>query len=784
MKSTSGTEKLRFGLVSLCLLVPLPAIGGAQETAEPEEVESEQPPIVSETIVVTPRAREENLQEAPVAVTAFTAEAIESAGVRRAADFIALTPNVTIADAQDSGNVAINIRGVGQIRNGETPVAISVDGVLLSSPLQFNQELFDIEQIEVLRGPQGALYGRNAIAGAINITTRRPQHERSGAIRLGIGNGDAANASVSLGGPVSDSLALRGGVAYARSDGLIENSFTGNPVDDFEDRTVRFRADWNVGERANLDFRAFANGREGGAAYFARPLLQAAGVPFVAPPAQVDVANLIVAPESNVTGFDDRDLLDFSLKFDLELSVGQLRLIGGYSSVDHLVAFDGFDYSDNTQCYLYGFGLASDALVPCARPRLLALGPSGDPDGADGQFPAGFNTTFQNNDIRSWSQEIRLTSPDDRRIRYILGAYSLQRERGLVTGTNEDVGGEILAALDFDPATPQSTRSYFAEENDDLAFAVFGQAGFDMGDRVELTLSGRYDEDQREQTDPRPAGKRVDGFGIPITGPATREATFSKFQPKATLRLTTSEYSTLYITYAEGFRSGGFNAPGTEISPFTGQPIADSVYDQEETRNFEVGFKTVWPESNLILNGAVFIAEADDLQTFNFNGAVNAQVVNNIDAVDISGAEVEFIWLAARGFSIHGGVGYNDAEIVEFAANPVAVGNQVPYTSKLTSNLGWQLERALSGSVDLVARVDWERRGKTYFHEGGTFVGVPVREALDLVAARVAFKTGDYTFAVWGKNLLDEQYYEEVVAPDYNYQGRPRSFGVDFGYSF
>ena len=784
MKSTSGTEKLKFGLVGLCLLVPLPAIGGAQETAEPEAVESEQPPIVSETIVVTSRAREENLQEAPVAVTAFTAEAIESAGVRRAADFIALTPNVTIADAQDSGNVAINIRGVGQIRNGETPVAISVDGVLLSSPLQFNQELFDIEQIEVLRGPQGALYGRNAIAGAINITTRRPQRERSGAIRLGIGNGDTANASVSLGGPVSDSLSLRGGVAYARSDGLIENSFTGNPVDDFEDRTVRFRADWNVGERANLDFRAFANGREGGAAYFARPLLQAAGIPFLDPPANVDVANLVVAPGSNVTGFDDRDLLDFSLKFDLETSAGQLRLIGGYSSVEHLVAFDGFDYSDNTQCYLYGFGLASDALVPCGRPRLLALGPSGDPDGDDGMFPAGFNTTFQDNDIRSWSQEIRLTSPDDRRVRYILGAYSLQRERGLVTGTNEDVGGEILAALDFDPATPQSTRSYFAEENDDIAFAVFAQASFDMGDRVELTLSGRYDEDQREQTDPRPDGKRVDGYGIPIVGPATREATFSKFQPKATLRLTTSEYSTLYFTYAEGFRSGGFNAPGTEIAPFTGDPIADSVYKQEETRNFELGFKTVWPESNLILNGAVFLAEADDLQTFNFNGAVNAQVVNNIDAVDISGAEVEFIWLAGSGFSVHGGVGYNDAEIVEFAANPVAIGNQVPYTSKLTSNLGWQLERALSGSVDLVARVDWERRGKTYFHEGGTIVGVPVRDPLDLVAARVAFKTGDYTFAVWGKNLLDEQYYEEVVAPDYNYQGRPRSFGVDFGYSF
>ena len=784
MVRVCGRKELRCVMVTLGLQVLLPSTGMAQQTDRREAEEAQQPPIVSETIVVTPRAREENLQEAPVAVTAFTSEAIETAGVRRAADFIALTPNVTIADAQDSGNVAINIRGIGQIRNGETPVAISVDGVLLSSPIQFNQELFDIEQIEVLRGPQGALYGRNAIAGAINVTTRRPEEERAGVLRLGIGNGDSANASLSLGGPVGGNLSLRGGVAYARSDGLIENAFTGTTVDDYEDRTVRFRADWDAGDRANLDFRVFANGREGGAAYFARPLLHAAGIPFVDPPVGIDVANTIVPPVSNVAGFDDRDLLDLSLKFDLDTPAGQLRVIGAYSSVDHLVAFDGFDYSDNTRCYVYGFGLASDALLPCQRPRLLALGPSGDPDSDDALFPVGFNTTFQANDIGAWSQEVRLTSPGDRRVRYILGAYSLQRDRGLVTGTNEDVGGEILAALDFNPATPHATRTYFAEENDDIAYAVFGQASFDLSETVELTLSGRYDEDQREQTDPRPEGKRVDGFGIPIAGPATREATFSKFQPKATLRWTTSEYSNLYVTYAEGFRSGGFNAPGTEIAPFTGEPIAESVYDQEESRNVEVGFKTVWPESNLILNGALFAAEADDLQTFNFNGAVNAQVVRNIDFVDISGAEVEFTWLASRGFSIHGGVGYADSEIVEYATNPAAVGNQVPYTAKLTSNLGGQVEQSLSSSVDLVVRVDWEHRGETWFHEGGTLVGVPVRDPLDLVSARVAFQTSVYTFAFWGKNLLDAQYYEEVVAPDYNYQGRPRSFGVEFAFNF
>lgn len=762
-------------LVGICMS---PGVAFAQDAAQSS--------ADTDDIVVTARSREEKLQDSPVAVTAITESTLARANLTRATDFMQLVPNVTIADAQDSGNVAINIRGVGQIRNGETPVAISIDGVLLSSPLQFKQEFFDIQQIEVLRGPQGALYGRNAIAGAINLTTKRPTNEFSGNVRVGYGNGNAFNASASVSGAlIDDVLLIRAGVSRTQSDGYITNTFLNRKVDYFEDTTARLRLDWTPSDAVSVDFRAFYSTRQGGAAYFARPLLQAAGRPFIDPAPNVDVANDVTAPESNNLGFDDRDLLDFSLKVDVDTPIGTLTSTTAYSNVQHVVAFDGYDYSNNRQCYLFGFGIVSDGLVNCANPRTLALGPSGNPDGADAQFPAPYNTTFQDNDIKNFSQEIRLTSPSDQRLRYIVGAYFLWRDRSLVTGTNEDRGFGIIPELDFDPLTANQTRRYFAEDNKDFAYALFGQLNYDMTDSVELTLSGRFDSDRRRQTDPRVGPNRVDGFGIPITGPAMRQATFTQFQPKGTIRWKPSAETQLYATVAQGFRSGGFNAPGTEVNPFTGAPISSPIYKKEIATSYEIGAKTTLFDNLLTLNGAAFFTKAENLQAFNFNGSVNAQVVTNIDRVDIAGLELEWTLRPAKGFKVFGSVGYTDAEIKVYLANPAAVGNQVPYTTKLTISSGFEYVAPLSNSLNAVLRADWQRRGKTYFHEGGTFVGVPVRDPINFVNGRIAIEHAKgWSLGFWVKNLLNEQYYEEVVAPDYNYQGRPRTFGVEFSAKF
>ena len=203
--------------------------------------ESELQESEMEVIEVTSRQRKENIQEVPMAITVFGEQDIEDLGIERAADFISLTPNMTMVEAQNAGTSFITIRGLTQVRNGESPVAISVDGVLQISPNQFNQDLYDIAQIEILKGPQGALYGRNAIGGAINITTKAPTDELTGYAELDLGNGGLKALSGAISGPMTDTLNYRITASYKDFDGLIDNVYLNEKVDFQQDKNIRGR---------------------------------------------------------------------------------------------------------------------------------------------------------------------------------------------------------------------------------------------------------------------------------------------------------------------------------------------------------------------------------------------------------------------------------------------------------------------------------------------------------------------------------------------------------------
>jgi iron complex outermembrane receptor protein len=757
-------RSLRFGAVAVAVGSVAASVSAADDPIKEGGLEE---------IVVTARLREERLQDVPVAVSVFGQELIQDAGIRRPADFIAMTPNMTIAETQDVGTVVINVRGIGQIRNGETPVAVSIDGVLQASPLQFSQELFNIERIEVLKGPQGALYGRNAIGGAINITTTRPQDHLSGAVEIGLGDADQRRAFVSVGGPLGERVTLRAAAVHREADGWIENVYLNRKVDGFRDQTAVLRLDADVTDWLRLDLRASRGETEGGAAYF---VVASNGNRDGSQRIRTahDVANVVLPPISNNAGTNDREIADYSFKADIESAAGVLSFISSYNEVDNVVTFDGFDYSDNTQCVEF----SSPLNIPyqCATPQFTI----GGLNGGTPVFAQAFNTTFQDYDVENFSQEIRFTSRGDGRWRYIGGVYYLKRNRDLTTATQEDRGFGIIPELDFDPNTPNETRTYFAEVNRDEAYALFGQVNVDLTKLLELGLALRYDSDDREQTDPRPDAQRVDGFGLPVGGPRVRSKTFSELQPKVTLTFKPTTRFTLYGSFASGFRSGGFNAPGTEVSPFTGEKIAEPIFDKEVSANYEVGFKSVLFDRALSLNGAIFYSDVDDLQVFNFNGAVNAQIVNNVDRVEITGAELEAIAEVGESWMLSAGVGYSDAEIKEFDANPAAVGNQVPYNTKLKWTAGIQYRHDLFNGASGFARLDWEHRGRTDFHEGGHPIGIPSRDPLDLLQMRLGLKIGDgWSITGWVRNLTDEQYYEEVVVPDFAFQGRPRSYGVD-----
>src|SRR5262252_8645594 len=176
-----------------------------------------------EEVVVTARKRDESLHDVPVTVNAFSSAEIEAAGIERPQDFVALTPNVTLVQTQNQGTSFITVRGISQARNSEPSVAVLVDGVQMANPSQFNQELYDIDSIQVLKGPQGALYGRNAIGGAILINTKKPSDVFEGNVTMASDSGPGITVRGGVSGPISNTLKYIASGSFFDTKGYIPN---------------------------------------------------------------------------------------------------------------------------------------------------------------------------------------------------------------------------------------------------------------------------------------------------------------------------------------------------------------------------------------------------------------------------------------------------------------------------------------------------------------------------------------------------------------------------------
>jgi iron complex outermembrane recepter protein len=677
-----------------------------------------------ETIIITAEKRLMPLQDVPVAVKAFSAKQIQDAGIKTTQDFIGLVPNVGFENSFTYGNSFVSIRGVNQINNGDSPVAVVVDGVPQANQKQLKMNLFDVQRIEVLKGPQGALYGRNAIGGAIVIETKAPSNTPEGFAGIGLGKGNyrEVNAGVT-GAIVADKVLFRLAGQALKSDGLITNTFLNKKADYIDhDNSLRGKLLIRASNTLQVDLRASVNDFSAGAIWDG--IVRDSG------------PDTITSPRSNLLGNTKGRTSELSAKFDWDTPIGVVTAITGFTRLTEDNRGD-LDFSN---------------------PSDPGVGVLGDP--VDFGLPPG--TQFgqgQNLKVRMLSQEVRITSPDGKPVRWIAGAYLLRTYRDLDTRGFIDSNGELSQ---FDDPNQIDFQEY--ESNRNTASAVFGQIEVDMNAQTTLAGALRYDRDARRQTDKLSGDKRA--------------ANFSDWQPKVTLTHRFDKNRLGYLTYSTGFRSGGFNAPGK------------GDFKPETLDNFEAGLKSTLIERRLYLNAAVFVAQSKNYQFFRLD-TDQSQIIENIDKVRMRGLDLDWSWLVMRGLVVDGGLGVTLSKIRKNSAEAGTEGNYTPNATPWKLTLGAQVERPVASGVKGIVRADIEHRSKKYWDPDN----VATTRAQTLVSLRAGVSAADdrWSVSVSGSNLTNERYYSDYGSAKYfgsppgvdtGSLAPPRTFGLDAQFKF
>ncbi len=704
---------------------------------------------VLEEIVVTARKRDETLHDVPVTVNAFSAAEIESAGIERPQDFIALTPNVTMVQTQNQGTSFITVRGISQARNSEPSVAVLIDGVLLANPSQFNQELFDIEHIEVLKGPQGALYGRNAIGGAIIIRTRDPGDELAGKVQVGYDSGPGYKVRAGIGGPLNDSKTLKfmASGSYFKTDGYLNNTFLHDEADPFKDQSARLKLLWEPSDALKADLRAYYSQVNTQALYFN---------------ITESVNDTSLPVRVNNPGEDERHLRGASAKLDFDTRIGTLTSISAFDHIDELLTGDQFNFLPINDSVLHAFF------------------------GAD-------QVQHQWLDVDAYSQELRLSSRTDTALRWIVGAYYIVTDRFISTGNLFDLGTGLVPRIERTPHTfyllGGDQFTYLADQQHNKAWAAFADVSFDLTPQLEGDVSLRYDNDKRKNRTDTPTEFIPPALaGVAFTG-QVRQKEWNDLQPKVTLRYRPSDLWTVYGGYSRGFRSGGFNQTGVGSAGIAG---INDLFDQETADTFEVGVKGLLADRRVNMGLSVYHTTAMGSYFFVFDPTTSTQNLGNLGKVDYQGAEFEVAARAAEGLDLYLRLGTTHSEIKESTRAPTDVGNQAPLVSKYTGNLGLNYRHALgAGGLAGVVRVDYERLGPTFWYPDN----FTVRDPVDLVNLRLGIEKDAWSLTAWAKNLTDQKYNAEWSpgpqffpnpgeSNNFVFKALPRVWGVDFIYRF
>lgn len=807
-------------------------------------------------IIVTARRQSESLADVPAAVTVLTAETLAKTGVQRADDFIQLTPGVTIVTGTaEAGDTQINIRGINGARDAESSVALVVDGILKTNTAQLNQNQGTLRQVEILKGPQGALYGRNAAAGAIVIQTVKPGDTLEGSILVRGAEDSTYLATGYLSVPVSESAGLVLSGNYSTTDGFYRNRFLDNSktIDDQEVWSVDGRFLAELGPDTELDVKARYADLTGASINF-NAAFHLPNFAAVDPAFFEDVNDHPFSFYSNIRPTNDQKTFEISAKVEHAFDSVTLTAWALYSDVDQSLTADGTsaDFARFLDFTGTATGDLAAANAACFASTAALTGFPLNPPTFIGEIPVPFifapangstfgpyspttcdGTQFQIRQQEDISAEIRLASNGDGPFNWQIGAYYLNIDREVGVSLGADLGQGVTRRLYNAPGTDNPTTQLYNDAFKTDVYALFASADFDVGNRLNISLAGRYDIEDRSVRslvpavfDPitggpiNPGQQVVNGAVQPI---ADQSQTFKQFQPKVSLRYELSDDINLYGNWGIGFKSGGFNNQGSAaivdqaFNDFIGTDVLiNDQYRKEVSSAFEAGIKGNLLGGAVTFDLAGYYTTIEDMQFFEFfvGGFGLLRVVSNIDEVEVYGAEINLTAQIVEGWTVFGSANVTESEIKENASRPVTVGNQSPHTADYTINLGTQLELPVADAVDFVTRADYRITGPTWFHtlqddvnptlfsgllpisalQLPAFVGdadysISQREAFGIMDMRVGFEGDRWTAFVYAENLFDKRYLNEVITAvefggSFISPGGLQRFGVELGYKF
>ena len=803
-------------------------------------------------IVVTAQKRAESLQETPLAITAVPAAQLELRGISEAKDLSAIAPNVSVVGGTTNATAAVvTIRGIptaaDESQGYDSPIGIYVDGVYMARSSASSFEVADIERVEVLRGPQGTLFGRNTTGGAVNFVTRMPEKDFGLTVRAGVGNyGQRAGRVILNTGELNERVRMSFAYLYKRRNGVVDNILAPGRLDPGAVRNNSARWAMQVDLTDSLTMtNVFDYSRIKGVAGFQQlvavgdgdttrfpgtrtldgntfSVVQPANVKgYLAAATSVDPAcgtplsQISLTRRStvcnNTSGLSTDTLWGDMFRLELEKDAFTIRSTTAYrqwhntitgNDIDGLGAVRGPMFSQAT---LFN-GMPAAAITPIVGAAAAGfLSTQAVPTTTQDLF-----NTQNDRRQKQFSQEIEIVSPGGRSFEWVLGGFFFKesgRERNpqnyaFVLDTNAAVFAGPLSFL-----APLNTARYRAMAISSVlgynargeSFAVYGQGTYRPGGAdapLGVTLGLRYSWDKKNF-------QVTQNGAVPFTGAALANATSGKNFSAPTGHLTVdykaSDDVNLYARVARGYRSGGYNArQNTSAIPLT-------PFDEESIWSYELGAKTEFA-NRLRLNGAVFYnVYTDQLVTIPVPtpaGQSFGNITVNAGKTKYYGAELEGNLLLTDHFSIDGSLGYVKKKPIEFPAGDinnvvrnVASIQQLGYSPNWTANIGGTFKYPI-GSVDMTARVGYNYTSSFWMF--GNPLTAPFRnetkgDARGLLDAQLRFDNlglgKNFSLTLWGKNLGNKEYVVRSV--DFgalgfatDIWGDPRTFGLTADLAF